>query len=543
LRDNGDSTRTTIATDADGLPGSTAQLSFGSAANVRYFVIVDGLGDSVGGYKLDIMTEPAVNRLVYPEGFSGDTVSEFVPIVNPNVFPIDFRITLYYDDGTAPTQLPGGTMQPNSRDGYTITAVIDGQIVRAPGVIPNKPYSVVIDWTVPTTYSNSQGQTVPVDPATIQPLGATLSHYDFGSSTGDAFTDKVAPTWSFPRVERNPGAALNFILFWNPQNYEVDVTLTGFLADGSRVTLPEVRRVRPLGREGFAINDFAQLGTGIFGVQLNATPVASPTQLLAQPFEGIVASITAYRFGGGNESAFGALGDSEGGNTQGAITNITNGNGVTSEITFFNPSTAPATVNLSATYIRNNITASQRTIQVPAGRSVIVTGASLGLVAGDAAGIRYSSDLPVSVLGYQAQRGDADASSPQYEAGTRFFFGDAFINGASAGRLYFETLYFYNPTATTNNATVNILFYNEPGATSRPNTSVNITIPANGFQQLRLHELQAIVGGGLPSFFAIDIVGALPFQVTMEHYDLFLGGGWSAAPVPFGIKTPVSDIL
>lgn len=543
LRDNGDSTRTTIATDADGLPGSTAQLSFGSAANVRYFVIVDGLGDSVGGYMLDIMTEPAVNRLVYPEGFSGDTVSEFVPIVNPNVFPIDFRITLYYDDGTAPTQLPGGTMQPNSRDGYTITAVIDGQIVRAPGVIPNKPYSVVIDWTVPTTYSNSQGQTVPVDPATIQPLGATLSHYDFGSSTGDAFTDKVAPTWSFPRVERNPGAALNFILFWNPQNYEVDVTLTGFLADGSRVTLPEVRRVRPLGREGFAINDFAQLGTGIFGVQLNATPVASPTQLLAQPFEGIVASITAYRFGGGNESAFGALGDSEGGNTQGAITNITNGNGVTSEITFFNPSTAPATVNLSATYIRNNITASQRTIQVPAGRSVIVTGASLGLVAGDAAGIRYSSDLPVSVLGYQAQRGDADASSPQYEAGTRFFFGDAFINGASAGRLYFETLYFYNPTATTNNATVNILFYNEPGATPRPNTSVNITIPANGFQQLRLHELQAIVGGGLPSFFAIDIVGALPFQVTMEHYDLFLGGGWSAAPVPFGIKTPVSDIL
>ncbi|HLP85666.1 MAG TPA: hypothetical protein VK157_15055 [Phycisphaerales bacterium] len=543
LRDNGDGTRTVIATDADGLPGSTAQLSFGSPANVRYFVIVDGLGESVGGYQLDIQTEAAVKRLVYPEGFSSDTVSEFVPIVNPNVFPVDFRLTLYYDDGTAPTQLPGGTMLPNSRDGYTITAVINGQIVRAPGVIPNKPYSVVLEWTVPSQYVNSQGQIVPVDPATIQPLGATLSHYDFGSSTGDAFTETVATTWNFPRVERNPGAALNFILFWNPHNYEVDVTLTGYLADGSRVTLPEVRRVRPLGREGFSINDFAQLGTGIFGAQINATPVASDAQLAVQPFEGVVASITAYRFGGGNESAFGALGDAQGGTTKGAVTNITNGNGVSSEITFFNPSTSPATVNLSATYIRNNITASQRTIQVPAGRSVTVTGASLGLVAGDAAGIRYTSDLPVSVLSYQSQRGDADASTTQYQAGTRFFFGDAFINGATAGRLYFETLYFYNPTSVANNATVNILFYNEPGTTNpRANTSVNISIPANGFQQLRLHELQAIVGGGLPSFFAIDITGALPFQVTMEHYDLFLGGGWSAAPVPFGIKTPVASI-
>ncbi|MFN7314351.1 MAG: hypothetical protein ACK5ZG_10770 [Phycisphaerae bacterium] len=542
LRDNGDGTRTVIATDADGLPGSTAQVSFGSPAGVRYFVIVDGLGESVGAYKLEVLTESAVNRLVYPEGFSSDTVSEFVPIVNPNVFPVDFRLTLYYDDGTTPTQLPGGTMQPNSRDGYTITAVINGQIVRAPGVIPNKPYSVVLDWTVPTTYVNSQGQTVPVDPATIQPLGATLSHYDFGSSTGDAFTDKVSPTWSFPRVERNPGAALNFILFWNPHNYEVDVTLTAFLADGSRVTLPEVRRVRALGREGFGINDFTQLGTGVFGAQINATPVATDTQLAAQPFEGVVASITAYRFGGGNESAFGALGDAQGGTTKGALTNITNGNGVTSEISIFNPGTAPATVNLSATYIRNNITASQRTIQVPAGRSVTITGASLGLVAGDAAGIRYSSDLPVSVLSYQSQRGDADASTPQYEAGTRFFFGDAFINGATAGRLYFETLYFYNPSAVASNATVNIIFYNEPGTTPRANTAVNISIPANGFQQLRLHELQAIVGGGLPSFFAIDITGSLPFQVTMEHYDLFLGGGWSASPVPFGIKTPLADI-
>jgi hypothetical protein len=542
LRDNGDGTRTVVATDADGLPGSTAQIAFGSAAGIRYFVIVDGLGESVGAYQLEILTEAAVKRLVYPEGFASDSVSEFVPIVNPNVFPVDFRLTLYYDDGTAPTQLPGGTMQPNSRDGYTINAVINGQLVRAPGVIPNKPYSVVLDWTVPNTYVNAQGQTVPVDPNTIQPLGATLSHYDFGSSTGDAFTDKVAPTWTFPRVERNPGAALNFILFFNPQNYEVDVSLTAFLADGSRVTLPEVRRVRPLGREGFAINDFAQLGNGVFGVQINSTPVATTAQLLAQPFEGVVASITAYRFGGGNESAFGALGDAQGGTTKGAITNITNGNGVASEVSFFNPGNAPATVTLSATYIRNNITASQRTIQVPAGRSVIVTGASLGLVAGDAAGIRYTSDLPVSVLSYQAQRGDADASTPQYEAGTRFMFGDAFINGATAGRLYFETLYFYNPSSITNNATINIVFYNEPGTTPRPNTAVNISIPANGFQQLRLHELQAIVGGGRPSFFGIDITGALPFQVTMEHYDLFLGGGWAASPVPFGIRTPLSDI-
>jgi hypothetical protein len=568
FRRNTDNTFTEIPVVIDNRSGSIAYTEFGSAANVDYFVIVDGLGPSIGAYNLEVNTQPLVNRLVYPEGFSGDNVFEFIPLVNTNPFPITYTLTLYYENDqiingvTTSTSSVTRTISAEARDGITVwqptgnpaapfySDIRDSQ--NRPLVARNVAFSMVLEWQVPTVNPLNGS---PIDPLSIQPLGATSSHYDFGSSTGDALTDKVTPTWTFPRIERQDGSALNFILFWNPNNFAVQVTLTAYLPDGTVRVLPEVSTVQARRRAGFGIFGLPSLAgiNGIFSVTLNSAPVNSAD---AATFEGVVASLTAYRTGGGNDSAYGIIGDAEGGSTRGAInrvTNFANGTGSTSEITFFNSSTQPASVTLTGRYVRTDIPGFARTIQVGAGRSVTLNGSQLGLQVGQAAGISYVSNVPLSVQAYQQQRGDADSATPSYSAASRYYFGDAFINIDRAGVQYFETLSFYNPA--TSDITVSVVLTFADRVTGRTNSTgsesaestIFVTIPAGGFSELRLHENQAILGNrrfdnnpGL--YYGIEVLGASPFTVAMEHYDLFLGGGWAANGVPFGIATPLSQI-
>jgi hypothetical protein len=531
LRRNGDGSRTEILTDTDGIAGATAFARFGAGANETYFVIVDGVGSTTGSYLLEVDTQPAVNRIYFPEGFASDTIFEFIPIVNPNPFPLAYTVRLKYESGVTES-VASRAIGANTRDGVTISNGTGQSDI--PFLRKNVPYSLVIEWTVPSVNPlNNQ----PIDPATIQPLGATFSHYDFGSSVGDAFTDVVSPTWTFPRVERNPGGALNFILVYNPHDFSITVDLRGFLSNGTAVAGPS-RVIEGGRRGGFWVggDDFAAFGSGIFSAQL----FARATDTANQPaFEGVVSSITAYRTGGGNDAAFAALGDATGGSTTGALTNLTAGQGVVSEFTIFNPGLQPTSVTLLGTYVRTGIASFGRTVQVPAQRAITITGAELGLNPGQPVGVRYTSNSPVSVLSYQEQRGDADGANPRATAGTRFLFGDAFINVPTAGQLFFETLFFYNPTNAINNVEIKLLFFNRP---SQPTATINISIPANGFQEVRLHERPEILNIGGPVWYALDISSLRPFQVNMEHYDLFLGGGWAAAGVPFGIQTPLADI-
>ena len=68
-----------------------------------------------------------------------------------------------------------------------------------------------------------------------------------------------------------------------------------------------------------------------------------------------------------------------------------------------------------------------------------------------------------------------------------FVFGDAFINTLAAGQLYFETLNFHNPTSTDSTIAIRLLFSNSDVVT------VNVSVPARGFSELKLHELPEII--------------------------------------------------
>lgn len=510
-----------VAFDADGIPGATANIAFNATASTTYWIIVDGLGDSTGSYTITVNTMPFVNRLVFPEGYTNDVIREFVSIVNPNPVTATYTLYLRYENPSLPqTVVASASIGPNARGGVTIS---DGLNYRTPGVIPDAPYSIVLESDLP--------------------LGATLAHYDFGTAIGDSLTEEVSPSWTFASVQRAPGSVLDFITFYNPNNFDVDVTITAYANGQTPVSL--TRTFSANRRGGFSINDIANFPTGTFAVVLTSRATQSNN---APQFTGVVASLSHYDTATG--TGFALLGQASA-SREGTISNISVAAGLTSTLTLFNPNSTPATVQIVGTYARQNLPNFGRTIQVPARSSVSITGTGLGVVTDEPAAITYISDLPINAASSQVQRGDADATRPLTSAGTRYFFGDAYIQRDKAGTEYFETLYFYNPTTRDTTVTISLLFNHGVPENVNPadpafglrNRTFTLTLPAKSARLINLHERAEILQRPtVDNWFAIDAQASVPFVMTMTHYDLFLGGGWANDGVPLGIVTPLTLI-
>ena len=508
LRNANELPQSSVAFDTDGIPGVTANVAFDGEPGRDYYVIVDGLGASVGSYTVRVNTQPVTNFAYFPEGFTNDNIREFLSLVNPNAEDATYTVRLRYEFGQFETVIANGLVRANSRDGLTIT---DGLLFRTPGVIPNVPYAVIVESSLP--------------------LGATLARYDFGSAIGDNFTETLSPTWSFPRVERDPANVADFLVFYNPSDFDIDVTLTAY-GDGG-TTASVTTRFAAGRRGGFSINNLLNLPQGVFSVILTSRAADAANQ---PAFAGIVASISHYELGGG--SAFGLLGDATGGSSRGAVTNISQGAGIDSEVVFFNPGNLSVSVTLTGRYIRQDLPQFSRNFQVPARGRVVIPGANLGLISGQPAGFTYASSGPVHLVTQQQQLGDADATSPATIAATRFFFGDAFLFVPDAGTKYFETLFLYNPAAVDTDITVKLLFIDGTSATFiQP-------VDAGGFAEIQLHRQPELVVDRTGNIhFSVDLSAPTPFNASMVHYDLFLGGGWATTGIPFGITTPISRIL
>ncbi|HLO40850.1 MAG TPA: hypothetical protein VK176_07490 [Phycisphaerales bacterium] len=500
-----------IFTDNAGIPGATANGAFDATGGQQYWAIVSGIAAGVGAYRLRIDAEPETHYLYYPEGYASLLIREFVSVSNANNYDVRFSVKVRYEDHVEgqpdETVVASNIMvEAGARGGVTISNAEAGP---AAGVQLYRPYAIIIE---------SDG-----------PLGATFSHYDFSSTLGDSFTGDLSASWNFARVERNPGAVFDFLVYYNPNNFDVNVLVT-FYTGNAAVTIPQT--IAAGKRLGLSVNDIATLPTGVFGATVVAAP-ANPANESA--FIGIVAALSHYD--SANTAGFGYIGDGQGGSTKGAIPSITQGTSVSSEVSIFNPGTARATVTLTGKYLTANLPPLVRTFDVPAGQTVRLTGAALGITSNQAMGISYSSNVPVVMASSQTQNGDADSTLPFTEGSTKFFFGDAFINTALAGSLYFETLSFYNPTAASTSIVVTLLFTNSD--------SINVSVPISprSYAQLKLHELpELIVDRPGLNFFSVIASSAVPFAATMTHYDLFLQGGFTTAGVPLGLSNAFNTI-
>lgn len=500
-----------IFSDSAGIPGATANGSFDAVGGRQYWAIVSGIASGVGAYRLRIDAEPETFHLYYPEGYASLLIREFVSVSNANDYDVHFSVKIRYEDTIAgqPDEtviVSNLLVEAGARGGVTISNAEAGP---AAGVQLYRPYAIIVD---------SDG-----------PLGATFSHYDFSSTLGDSMTDQVSASWNFARVQRNPGAVFDFLVYYNPNPFDVNVLVT-FYSEGSSVVIPQTIHANK--RLGLSVNDIVSLPTGIFGASI----VAAATNPSDEPnFIGIVAGISHYDVAG--TAGFGYLGDSQGGATKGAIPSLTHGSGVTGELFIFNPGTSRATVTITGKYVVANLPPLVRTFDVPAGQLLKFDGASLGVTANQPIGISYTSNVPVVVTSDQVQNGDADATSSFTAGSTKFFFGDAFINTALAGSLYFETLSFYNPTAASTSITVTLLFTNSD--------SIDVTVPISPrtYAQLKLHELSELIidRPGL-NFFSVIASANVPFAATMTHYDLYLGGGWTTSGVVQGLDNLLSTI-
>lgn len=497
-----------VTYDAAGLPGANANVSFDANSNADYWIIVSGIGSGVGAYEVLVDTEPGTNYLYFPEGYSSPSIREFVSLANTNDFPVQYTIRLRYEDGSPETVVANNlTIAAGARDGVTISDASNGY---AAGVLPNKPYAIVVE---------STGL-----------LGATMAHYDFGSAIGDSFTGSLSSSWTFARVERVPGAVVDIIPYYNPNPFSVTVTLTAYGPNGEVLTYNQ--NVGANKRFGFNIHDIATWPIGISGAKLTAAATNAQDQI---DFIGIAASLSHYD--AVNGEGFALVADPAGGSTTGTVPQLTNGDIVTAELAIFNPGTSVAAVQIRGKYVAAALPDLIRIINVPAGRSVILRGTDLQFVPNQPIGIAYSSNVPVVVTGSQRAFGDADATGTTSVASNTLYFGDGFMNSALAGSLYFETLAFANPTNLDVNVSVTLQF-------TGVNDTLTVSVPvsAGNFAQLKLHELsQLIIDRPGLSFYSIVVDSVVPITATMTHYDLYLGGGWTTSGVPLGITIPYSQ--
>lgn len=511
-----------VAQDAGGIAGATSNLSFQAVMGQQYFVIVDGLGPATGSYTLrvdavgpTIATQvPEIDafdynyRLYYPEGFANKNINEFVSIANPNSFDVDYSIILRYEVGERDQVIHKNlTIAAGSRGGSTLSKGDDGVFA---DLRENTPYSIEI--------------------VSTGPLGATLSHYDFDISTGDSFTDQTSDEWTFARIERAPGLVRDFVVFFNPNPFSVDVSLTTRV-NGQDVVL--TKTVGALRRGGWDINGQNTLPVAIFGAKLTATPTDSAND---GQFIGVVSSVTHYDVA--DSAGYGQLGDASNGSIAGAITSLTKGDGITSELVLYNPGNASATVDLAGQYIRAALPDLQRRVQIPAKGVLVLSGSDLGLINNQPIGIEYTADRPVSVVTSENRNGDANGVVASTQVGTDWFYGDAYIGKKRAGELYFETLNFYNPAGFDIDVEVSLLYVN--GLSDM----VTISVPTRGFAELELDQLDVFLDNpDSTNAFAIELTSASPFASELVHYDLFLQGGWGANGAVLGLLNPVSSIV
>lgn len=526
-----------VVENNSGIPGVTASAQFTQQAGRQYYAVVAGIGNGVGAYTIRVKMQPQRQFLYFPEGYASPAIREFISISNNNSYTVKYSLTAYYevvkdaqgnDVQHPPTTIVSfgsnqGTISAGARSGATSSAGSadydadpnnDSEGKRA-NIIPGVPYALVIE---------SDG-----------PLGGTLAHYDFGATLGDSFTEDVSATWTFARVERNPGSVEDYLLYFNPNNFPVIVSATAYTTiNGSVVTtaLPQ-REVGANRRGGLAIDQIPNVPVGVSSVVVTARAKNSTDD---SAFRGIVASLSHYNKA--SQSGFAFIADAEGGSTNSAVTSLTNGTTVTGELVVFNPGTATANVTITSKYVISNLPDNIRSVNIPAKSTVVLRGNGLGLAANQPVGVVVKSNQKVSVTSAQEQFGEADATRATSEVGTAYFFGDGFMNTALAGSLYFETLSFYNPSAVATIVNVKLLF---TGINDFIN--VPVAVSARGFAQLELHKLPALIEGrpGL-NFYSIQASSVSPFAAALNHYDLFLRGGYTTGGIPLGLSNPLSGI-
>lgn len=459
----------------------------------------------------------------YPEGFASGRVSEFVPMTNPNDAPAAYELWARYETGERDQLISRGEIEPGSRGGVTVTDA------RAPGsmlVRRGTPYALEL--------------------RSSAPISATLSHYDFDVSIGEAFTAGASTDWSFAQAERDDSTTRDFVVVYNTSDDAAVVSMT-LIGDDSRV-FRYSHTIEGRRRGGWSLNDLPGLASGSYGVVIHGS----------RP---VVAALSHYEVS--TSRGYGTLGQSSGGATAGVLTAIEvehhrrggrddRGGGTDDPpgddrltpasralVSLLNATGQPANVTL--TFLsRDRADTPIRSTQVvrleASSRQVIDVG-SLAFGADDDIALAYRSDVPVTLAAAVSRGLDSTGAEAATVGATTWDFGEGYMaTTRRAGLSVFEDIYAFNPGSAS--VTVHFDFFLADGSTLR----LSERLDSLETEDVSIHDWEELLLRA-PVFFGVRVTASSPIVASLEHWDDDLGGGFATMGTPSGLVVPLSEVL
>ncbi len=462
---------------------------------------------------------PLTFEAYYPEGYSNNTINEYVPMTNHGEVEVEFELHARYEFGQRDQLISSGRIAAHSRGGVTISEAgrQEDRLVR-----DDVPYALVL---------KSSG-----------PLSATMSHYDFGTAIGESFSTTPNRVWTFAEGSKSATDSRDYVLVYNPASTPVTATLTVYQSDGE-----QVQHTITLGAErrgGWSIQDIADVAEGAFSVRVEAS---GP----------VVAAQSHYQLQTGR--GFGALGTPGGGATAGVLPTIEfdddfyerNGDdnphhsferhAADAFLSILNTNATPATVTF--TFVLDGRHGSDpvpvvRTVTVGAsGRTQISIRDIAGLPSDSEFGVVYRSNVPVTVSGSVYEGQDATGVEAATIAATRWDFGEGFMSRSRAGRGVMDEFYIFNPGSQDTTVTIEFSFFTGERRTFTKEVDAH---EVEGIHIDRFLDLTT-----LPEdvWYGVRISSPRAIVASMEHWDSAVGGGFSTFGMPGGSIIDLRDVL
>lgn len=449
------------------------------------------------------------HRYYYPEGFASGTITEFVPIGNPGDTTVFFQAIVRAEtrqSQTAPTPdqndtdpqfwfrdqvIRTGQVPANTRRGFTVSRSADSSNDLLERDVP---YAIEI-WST-------------------GPLSVNLSHYDFGTATGEAFATQTATRWVLPDVRKGTDI-FDFVIWQNTSDTDTMVTIQFFFETGNPVTL--MRNAEAFRRGGLAIADIPALPDGRMSVVITCD-------------EPIVAALTHFD-NSGDKTGSTALGIRGDGTATGIMAMGNMATGVASSVSFVNTNNVGAIITLTFIFDDGSpeFSITPPALFLSARDRATFDLTTIPQLADRTFSMRYSAG---STLIYAASAheefGDGLATPLATHAATNHDFAEGFIDATRAGVDLFERISVFNPNympfgVPATDAEITFRLYYTDGFV----LEINQIVAGGERFDLDLDQnaqvLSQATGGR--QFFSIEVVSDVPVVAMMRHIDNGLGFG------------------
>lgn len=474
--------------------------------------------------------------IFYPEGFANSaSINEFLPIENFSSATNFYQVIARYAE-TKETGFGAGE-RTLSRD----------EVIFESSIGPNRRGGFEVHrFTKPASGRVRLFNAYALEIQSTLPLAANLSHFDFGTATGEAFSNTVDTNWSFANVVKTAVNATDvqkdFIIWYDPVKTDA-VVKTSFFPAGGGAPISITSNTEGYRRRGLDVSAIDTLPAGEYTAVISSNV---PIQ----------AALTHFDPGeqGTTDKGFTEIGLPGAPSTKGAIPMALTDATRDQEISIVNSSdTSTTIVRLFSVSGTDTTPRFLTSLSIPArGRKDFELSSVVNpSLSGVPATIIYETitGFPgVFVHTTQNQADDELGYPAAINLASEVHFAEGFLNPQRAGTDVFETLsVFYPAEAGTADATVDVTFRYNTGETF----VTSFTLVPGARKDLNIETIPGIFDqgspGGINFFYSIGVTSTELFAAQFWHFDLTLGGlqpsgGFGTLGTPVGTQVRLDSL-